>query len=196
MEENTTTNTAQTPGLTRELVVTFELVAEEGEDDPALINMVGHETVAALQQEGYTARPSVYTGQKGAEAFLIEFVTTVQQVATTVWNEHAAITEGIADLSGLVTIFGGILSVLKRMWQAHEKHAGKEESQAHPIKMTVEIDGVPLVIEASDITQADAALKLALKYHSAYPATATQGTTKGKIKVRGQVPTRKRRPRR
>lgn len=193
MEKNTASNTAQTPGPAQKLMVTFELVAEEGEDDPALINMVGHEIVTALRQEGYTARPPVYTGQKGAEGFLVEFVTTIQQIATTAWNYHSAIAEGIADLSGLVAIFGGILPMLKRVGQAHEKHVGNDESTARPIKMTVEIDGAPLVIEAFEITQADAALKLALKYRSAHPAVASQATTKSKVKVRGQVPARKRR---
>lgn len=196
MEKNPATSTSQTPGPAQKLEVMFELAAEEGEDDAALINMVGHETVSALQQEGYTARPPVYTGQKGAEGFLVEFVTMIQQTATTVWNDHMAIAEGIADLSGLITIFGGILPVLKRMWQAHEKHVSEEKGTTRLIKMMVEIDGAPLVIEASDITQADAALKLALKYRSAHPAAATQVTTKSKVKVRGQVPARKRRPRR
>jgi hypothetical protein len=73
---------------------------------------------------------------------------------------------------------------------------GKEESVARPIKIMVEIDGASLVIEASDVMQANAALKLALKYRSEHPTTATQVTTKSKIKVQGQMPARKRRKRR
>jgi hypothetical protein len=196
MQENMTTNSTHMPERSQECIVTLELVAEEGEYDPALINVLGYETVAVLQQEGYTARPAAYTGRKGVEGFLVEFVITVQQVANVLWAQHVAIAEGIADLSGLVTIFGYILPMLQRMRQTFERQVGEKESQAHPIKITVEIDGAPLVIEASDIAQADAALKLALKYHSAYPATSSQVTTKSKTKVQGGVPARKRRPRR
>jgi hypothetical protein len=136
----------------------------------------------------------VYTGQKGG--FLVELVTITQQIAIATWNNHVAIAEGIADLSGLVTIFGGILPMLKRMQQTHEQQVGKEESSARPIKITVGIDEMPLDIEVSDITQADAALKLALKYCSAHPVAATQVTAKSKVKVQGRLPARKRRKRR
>jgi hypothetical protein len=180
----------------QDCVITFELIAEENEFDPALIDTVGHVTVAALEQEGYTTEPPVYTGQKGIERFFIELVTTVQQIATFVEGNHAAIAEDIADISGLVTIFGGIVPVLKRLREAHEKQVGKTESTIYPIKMTTDVDGAQLVIEMSDIEQADAAFKLAMKYHSAYPAKAMQVSTKSKAKVQGRVPARKRRPRR
>ncbi len=86
--------------------------------------------------------------------------------------------------------------MLKRMLQAHEQQVGKAESTARPIKITAEIDGVPLVVEAAEVAQADAALKLALKYHALYPHKATPVTAKSKTKIQGQVPARKRRPRR
>ena len=196
MKKNTATNSAQAHEPSQVLNISFELAAEESENDHALINMIGQETVTALQQEGYTACPPIYTGQKGIESFLVDFVITIQQITTTIWTNHAAIAEGVADLSGLVTIFGGILPMLKHMQHAHKKHFGNKESVAPPIKMTVEVDGALLVIEASEIAQADAALKLALKHFSMHPAVATQATTKSKLKVRGQVPTRKRRVRR
>ncbi len=86
--------------------------------------------------------------------------------------------------------------MLKRMVQTHEQQVGKAESAARPIKITAEIDGVPLVIEAAEVAQADAAFKLALKYHSFYPHKTAQATAKSKTKIQGQVPARKRRPRR
>lgn len=186
---------AQTPEPLQELVITLELIAEGDGDDSALINTVRYETLAALQREGYKTFPAAYSEEKGA-GLLVEFVTTVQQIAATVWNDHAVITEGIADISGLVTIFAGISSVLKRVRQAHEKCVGKEESTARPMKVAVEIDGKLLALEVSDIAQADAALRLAMKYRSEYPDSSTQVTTKRKVKIQGRVPTRKKRPRR
>lgn len=96
--------------------------------------------------------------------------------------------EAIADLSGLVTIFGAVLPALKQMLHAHKERVGKEESTSNPIKITLEIDGAPLKIEAPDVMQAEAALKLALQFRSAHPTVAPQITAKSKIKLQGRVP--------
>jgi hypothetical protein len=196
MSENEKINTAQSSESSCELVITFELVTEGNVDDPALNHALVNETITALQQQGYGTRPPAYSEQKGAASFLVEFVINIQQIATTVWDNHAAIAEGIGDFSGLIAICTGIVSVVKQVQQSYEKQVGKAECTAHPIKMTIEIDGKPLVIEASDITQADTALQLALKYRAAHPDLAPQVTTKSKAKVQGRVPARKRRPRR
>ncbi|GHO98475.1 hypothetical protein KSF_085230 [Reticulibacter mediterranei] len=103
---------------------------------------------------------------------------------------------GIADLSGLLTVCTSLVPLLKRTKEAHTQQVGQQESATHPIKLTIEIDGKLQVIEASDLTQADAALKLALKYRALYPATATQVSPNSTIKVQGQMPARKRRRRR
>jgi hypothetical protein len=62
----------------------------------ALVNAVGRDTVAVLQQEGDTVRP-VYTGQKAG--FLVDVVTTTTQLATIAWDNRAVAEEIIADLS-------------------------------------------------------------------------------------------------
>ena len=193
MEEQMTTDLAHSPAIPPEVVISLELVADENESDVALINAVGHDVVTALQSDGYTVRP-LYTGQKGG--FLVEIVAVISQMATGAWDNRAVAEEIITDLSGLVTIFGAALPALKKMIHAHKQQVGKEESTARPMKITVELDGVPIVIETSDIASADAALQLALKYRSAHPAAADQVTTKSKVKVQGQIPARKRRPRR
>ena len=172
--------------------MTLELVADESESDPALVNAVGRDTVVALQQQGDTVRP-VYIGQKGG--FLVEVVTTVTQLATIAWDNRAVAGEVIADLSGLVTIFAAVLPKLKQMLHAHEQRVGKEESTSNPMKIVIEIDGVPFNIKPSDVTQDNAASKLTLQFRSAHPTVAPQVTTKSKVKVQGRVPTRKRRRR-
>ena len=189
MEEHITPNIAYTPDMLQELVITFELVTDENESegDPALVLAVGRDTVIALQQEGYIVRP-IYIGQKGG--FLVEIVTEAMQF---VWNYHEEI---IADLSGLVTIFGTIIPTIQKMLQAHEERMGKEEGVTNPIKIKIEIDGASIMIEAIDIVQAEAALKLAHRFHSVHSNTALQATTNSNIKVQGQIPARKRRKRR
>jgi hypothetical protein len=190
MDQHVISDIAHTSDAPEELVMTLELVADESEGDPALVNAVGRDTVAALQQEGDMVRP-VYTGQK--EGFLVEVVTMVTQLAITAWDNRAVAGEVIADLSGLVTIFAAVLPKLKQMLQAHEQRVGKEESTSNPMKIVIEIDGVPLSIGPSDVMQDGAAHTLALQFRSANPIVAPQVTTKSKVKVQGRVPTRKRR---
>lgn len=195
MEEKRSAERSPLSGIQQELVLTFELIPEGDTSDPALIATLGHETVAGLQQDAYTVKPPVYTGQKGLDSFLVELVLLVQQIATCVESNHAAIAEGIADISGLVTVFGGLIPVLKRLREAHKKQVGDTECMTRPIKMTTEIDGAPLVIEAADLDQADAALKLALKYRSAHPGKAAGVSARSKVRVQGQVPARTKRRR-
>lgn len=195
MEEHTIPKHTSVSRLPQELVAIFELMSEGNEYDPALINTIGREAVSALQQEGYNAKPPAYTGQKGIESFFVELVFVAQSIATFVESNHVAIAESIADISGLITVLGGILPMFQRMHEVHERNVGKTESTTHPIKMILEIDEEPLVIEVFDINQADAALKLALKYRSTHLTKASQVTTKSKIKVKGYIPARERRRR-
>ncbi|GHO98816.1 hypothetical protein KSF_088640 [Reticulibacter mediterranei] len=169
--------------------VILELVTDPNDHDPALLSAIGHEVVHLAQAEGYTTRPAPYTGERGIESFLVELVTFIAA-------NHATIAEGIADLSGLLTVCTSLVPLLKRTKEAHTQHVGQQDSATHPIKLTVEIDGKPLVIEAVDLTQADAALQLALKYRALYPTTAAQVTPTSTIKVQGQISARKRRKRR
>lgn len=189
MEEQSLPNIAGTSGMSQELAIIFELVTDKdrSEGDVALVFAVGRETVSALELEDCIVR-SIYTGQKGG--FLVEVITRAAQFT---WNYHEEI---IADLSGLVTIFGSIVPILKRMCQIHEKYVGKEERAASPIKIKIEIDGAPIIVEAPDVARAEAALKLAHRYYSIHPDTASHATIKSKVKIQGQIPPRKRRQRR
>lgn len=184
------------PETQKEFLLVLELISEEQVSDPALLTTLGRETIAILQQETYVVRPPAYTGQKGIESFLVEFVAIARHIATFVGNNHTVIAEDIADISGLVTIFDGIVRVLKCLLRVHEKQVGKADSVARPIKVTVEIDGAPLIIEVSDLADVEPVLKLALQYRSAHPAKATQVSMGSKVKVQGQVPARKKRRRR
>lgn len=179
---------------TQEVTIPFELVEEEQANDPALVSAIGRDTIEALQHTGYSVRP-VYIGQQGG-AFLVEVVTTVTHLATLAWDYRAVAEEVVNDLSSLVTIFSVVVPLLTKMLHSHEQRVGKEESVSNSVKIALEIDGTPFVIEAPDVTQAEAALTLAMQFRDAHPTVAAQVTTKSKVKVQGRVPARKRRRRR
>ncbi len=160
------------------VVITLELVADEEEVDPALITAIGRETATTLQHDGSTLRP-VYTGQRGGP-FIVEVVQAVEQAAVQVWSNRAAIEEGLNDLSALVTIFSAALPIIKRL---------------HPVKISIEIDGTRLAVEAADLAQAAAALTLAQQFHTAHPKEAAKINPKSQVKVQGRVPRKPRRRR-
>src|SRR5260221_8981025 len=179
-------NTPRSSATTDAMVITFELIADEAEGDPALINAVGRDTVTSIQRDGSIVRP-VYTGQRGGP-FIVEIIHAIEQAMVQLWTNRAAIEEGLKDISTLVTIFNAVLPLIKHLRHAHEHQVGKDESQAHPVKIAVEIDGAPLTVEASDVTEADATLALAQRFLTAHPKEAAHVTPKSRVKVQGRVP--------
>lgn len=174
-------------------IITLELVGDEDEGDPELINAVGRDTVATLQREGFILRP-VYTGQRGGP-FVVEVLQAVEQAAVQLWANHTAIEEGLTDLASLVTIFGSVPAIITWLRLVHKQQVGKDESVAHPIKISVEVNGARLAVEASDETEADAALVLARQFLIAHPKEAAQVTPKSPVKVQGRVPRKQHRHR-
>jgi hypothetical protein len=181
MDEQHTLHSSDQTDEQSQMVITLELDSTEREGDPALVFAVGNTIVMDLQQEQYVLRQP-YTGQKGG--FLVQFVVPIAQF---ILQHHA---EVIGEVGGLVGIFSNSIPVLQKVQQAYRKLVGKEESEHNPLKIDIEIDGVPIHIEASDITQAEAALKLALRFHSLHPGA--KPTPQSAITVRSQIPSRKR----
>lgn len=190
MSQQDASNTKRTTDVPETLSMTLELIANEQGGDPTLAMAVGSDTVQSLEHDGYTVRP-VYRGQMGGGIF-VEVATTITQMATMALDNRAIVEEPIADLGGLITIFGAVLPAIKKMLHAHEQRAGKEESTSNPIKISLVIDGAPLSIEAPDVAQAEAALKLAQQFHAAHPTIASKVTTKSKIALEGRVPAHRR----
>jgi hypothetical protein len=57
-----------------------------------------------------------------------------------------------------------------------------------PIKITVEISGVPISIETPDLEAAEGAMKLVQRFQTQHPTVASQVTSQSNIKVQGSVP--------
>ena len=168
--------------------ITLELVPEDPRDaDPALIDAVGRDTADALRTEGYAVEP-LYTTHRGGF-----FVDVIIPFLNVIWTNKDVI---LADGSALVTILTPIVLIARSLYKAHEKRVGKEASQQSSIKITAEIDGVPISIEATDLGTADAALKLAQRFQTQHPAAAAKVTPRSNIKVKGTVPKRQQRKRR
>src|SRR5260370_2302716 len=119
--------------------ITLEVTPDDPHDaDPALVDAVGRDTADALSNDGYTIEP-VYTGTRGGD-FLVN-------VLATAWAQKDTI---LADGSALTTIFTPVVSFAKRLHEAHGRRVGKDAAQQSPIKITVEIDGASISIEAPD----------------------------------------------
>ena len=162
------------------LTITLELAPENSHDaDPALVSAVGRDTADALRNDGYTIKP-VYTGQRGG--FLID---VVMPVLTAAWTQKDII---LADGSGLVTIFTPVVLIARHLQEVHQQHVEKEAVQQSPIKITAEIDGAPIAIEAPDLETAEAAMKLARRFQTEHPAVASKVTSQSKTKLKGNVP--------
>jgi len=184
----------------RRLTIWLEIEAEEGEKgedadigDIIAANNVGRDTIEALREEGYTV--NLPTGAtRGGPEILVEVVTTVSNVVANAW-EHKEIYERVlADASALVGICGGIVPVVKWLFQAHKKRAGNEEA---PMKITVDIDELSVVVEAADMELAEeAAIKLANQLYISNPAAAAKVTAKSKTRIKGHLPRKARRKRR
>jgi len=140
---------------------------DEWESNPVATGEVGRNIVSGLRQEGYAVEP-VYSGQKGALELLFTVWTALQSGAAEAWTHIDAI-------AALCAIFETTKPLLLRVFKSQEKH---------PIKISVIIDGAPVSVEAADLEDAEAALKLAKRFHSAHPAVKVTPQSKVKMKVR------------
>jgi hypothetical protein len=183
-------NTNNLPQVT----IILEILSEEADEaDLGMMYAIKRDTVEALQRDGYRIQP-VSTGQRGGD-LIVEVITTVTNIAATVWANKEAVERGINDAGALVTIFGGIVPVIQHFAQSHQKRAGQANNLTSPIKITIEIDGFPMTFEVADVKQAEAVMKLAQQFHTSHPTIAARVTPQSKIKVTGTIPKKQQRKR-
>lgn len=178
-----------------QMIVVLEIEPEDTRDaDIALVDAIRRDTIDALQRDNYRIQ-FPYTGQRGGVT-PIEVYTAVTSAATYVWAHKDAIEETMNDMSALITIFGGVIPIVKHVLKANEQRTRKEQTPSQPIKIAASIDGAPIFVEASDLEQAEAALLLVRRFQSQHPTIAAKVTSKSKVKVKGNVPKRQARRRR
>lgn len=178
-----------------QLLIQLEILAEHAdESDLAMVSAVGRDTIGELQNAGYSVQ-AVPTGQRGAD-ILVDVITTLTNIGSNVWANKETFERLLTDAGGLVTVCGGIVPVAKTLLRVFKKRAANSSIAQEPLKITVEIDGAPVTVEATDLEHAEAALTLAKRFHSSHPAVAIQVTPHSKVKLKASVPKTQQRKRR
>ncbi len=172
------------------IAVQLEIVSEDEQDaGPATAAEVGQDAVDALRKNGYTVQP-IYTGQRGG--FLVEVITLLENLPGDIWSHK----DVLDVLSALCTIFGTIIPIAKHMLQRDQKRVANDKTQKLPIKITIEIDGAPISIEAHDLEAAESAMKLAKHFQASHPTITEKVTPHSKVKIKGSIPKSQPHPRR
>jgi hypothetical protein len=172
-----------------QLTMTFELVAEGSyEEDLAMVAALGREVVNDLQKQGALVQP-IISGQRGGD-FLVQVVTTLQaEISHLAGEAWAHKDELLSDSSSLVTICTPIAALLHFVLLRHRRRSQQ------PIKLSMEIDGAPVTIEAADIEQAEAGLQLAQRFSQHHPGVAKKVIPQSKVKIKGSIAPQPRRRR-
>lgn len=179
----------------QQLTVALELQTEGFyEADLALVAAVGRATVEALERDRYTIKPAV-TGQRGGD-FLVQILALLETIPADVWTHRALVERVMTDAGTLVGICTGVVPLIRRVFQAHKQQEDKKHVVLQPVKVTLEIDGHQVVVEAQDVEGADAGLKAAARFYEQYPDVAKKVTPRSSINVKGKIPAHPQRKRR
>jgi hypothetical protein len=168
------------------LTITVEIQAEgTHEEDVTLVPIIGQDVVYELQGHGYTVT-SATTGRRGGD-FLVQVVMDVTRLATNAWVHKEEI---LSDTSSLIAICSGVVPALRFFVHAYQRRTGqgRNTSLSQPMKLTLEIDGAPVTVEASSIEQAEAALELVQRFKKQHPRVAKNVNQKSKAKIKAHVP--------
>jgi hypothetical protein len=179
----------------QQLTITLELRSEGlYEADLALVADVGRATVEELEEGGYTVQP-VVTELRGGD-FLVQVLMFLESIPVNVWAHKALVERVMADAATLIGICAGIVPLVRRVLHAHKRQADKQHVVLQPIKMTLEVDGHQVTVEAQDVEGADAGLKAAARFYEQHPDAAKKVTPRSSVKVKGTLPAQPRRKRR
>ena len=94
-------------------------------------------------------------------------LTVLQSGAVEAWTH-------VDTIALLCAIFETTKPLLLSVFKVQEKYV---------VKISVVIDGAPVSVEAADLRDAEAALKLAKRFHSAHPAVKVTPRSQVKVKV-------------
>jgi hypothetical protein len=179
--------------------VTLTLLSEgDGEADIALTTAIGLDVSKELRTRGdrlATAESSTTT--RGGD-FIVTVITTVTQLAADAWTHREAIEHVLNDANTLVSLCkDAIAPIVLAIAHAHKKQQvpAAATGTVQPIRVTIEIDHKPVMVEAVDEQQIEAGLRIAQQFYERYSQDAARVTAKSKVKVQGQIPAQKKRKR-
>ncbi len=160
----------------------IEIIPENAhEADPALLSAVGRDTIDALRRDGYIVeQPEVYTGEKGVGEILFQVIVWLENIPTEVWMHR-----DVADLlSALCSIFGTIIPAAKHLLASYQHRTSRNYEHVSPIKISVEIDGAAISVEAPDLEQAETAMKLAQHFYDKHPTITQKVVHQNQVNVK------------
>ncbi|GLV55457.1 hypothetical protein KDH_23010 [Dictyobacter sp. S3.2.2.5] len=164
--------------------ITIELEPENAEEWHLLnVSRLGQNFIRELPGGEYTV---LYDGDdqvRGVDTFVVHVLMELTTAATYLWDQRAAVEDGVQFASTTVSICTGIVSLLKHLKDARKK---QPDGDSQGITFTVEVDGKKVTVQASELEDAEAAVKLVRRLLEPPPA-GKQITTKSKVKVRGRV---------
>jgi len=158
-------NDPQVSPSTQDALVQLEVVSEEDEQqtDIADVNEVGRSLFEQLATSGYTVKPSP-TGRKGGGPLF----DILLQIPPFLHDNKDWLLASIPPLLQCLLI-------------ARDNRANQEKEKRSPLKITLEINAKPMIIETTDLKDA---IKLAEQLQENHP---------NKVKIQVSVPKKKRR---
>lgn len=167
--------------------ILIEVIAEDEHDrDYVAIGEASRAIINAVKQDGYAIEPQ-YTGQRGGLDLLFEVLPYLQ----TAWADIYAQKDAIGVIANLSAIFAAVSPIALTVFKAREK---QDVVPPTPVKLTVMIDGAPITVEAANLKDAESALELAKRFHSAHPTV--KPTPQSQVKIQTRVPKKPKRGRR
>lgn len=170
------------------------LTVNSDETELALASAVRRDCIDELRNTGYSVH-SLSTGQRSSD-IAIQIITTLTDIATNAWAHKEVFERVLTDAVGLVTVCTSVAPVAKTVVGIFKKRTAKTSELQEPLKITIEIDGKPVTVEAANLEQAEAGLKLAQQFHSTHPTVAQQVTAQSNVKIKAHLPQAQRRKRR
>ncbi|GHO88833.1 hypothetical protein [Dictyobacter formicarum] len=164
--------------------ITIELEPENADEWRTLdVSRLGQNFIRALPASDYTV---LYDGDeqvRGVDSFVVHVLMELTNAATYLWEQRAAIEQGLEYTGTTISVCTGIISLLKQLKDTQKK---QPEGESQGITFVVEVDGKKVTVQAPEVEDAEAALKLAQRLLSTAPA-GQQITSRSKIKVSGRV---------
>jgi hypothetical protein len=150
--------------------MTLDVVPEDAQiAHSVLLTMVRQNIEDILEHEGYTIRHLRSETQRSAD--MLEITTTVMPITTYAWDYRAGVQEMLDDMGVLVTIFNGILPVLRHLFRIYQQV--NTTTSRILLRVTVYVDNLPISVETENVEQTAASLRLAQRFRSSHPATRT-----------------------
>jgi len=170
--------------------ILLEVVAEDEHDaDIVAIGEASRAIMNEVKQDGYSIEPQ-YTGQRGGLDLIFEVLPYLQ----TAWADVYAQRDTLGVIANLSTVFAAVSPIALAVFKAREKNATLSPVTEQPVKLTLMIDGAPIIVEATNLKDAESALELAKRFHSAHPTV--KPTAQSQVKIQAKVPKKQQRRRR